>query len=123
MIKGATDILKKVWYVLDKNQRKQVVFLAFAIIINTMLETVAVSIIFPLISVITDPKVLEENRIYSLIMQVFHIDSPKVFILLACTIMIFIYIIKNIYILWMNSYLYRFIYHNQRIDKYHMRIF
>jgi ABC-type multidrug transport system fused ATPase/permease subunit len=68
------------------------------IIIAGMLETLGVSAVLPLISVVLTPELMETNRLYSLIARMFHITTVKGFVVLMALALIAIYIFKNVYL-------------------------
>jgi ABC-type multidrug transport system fused ATPase/permease subunit len=68
------------------------------IIIAGMLETLGVSAVLPLISVVLTPELMETNQIYSFIAQTFHITTANGFVTLMALALIAIYIFKNIYL-------------------------
>jgi ABC-type multidrug transport system fused ATPase/permease subunit len=68
------------------------------IIIAGMLETLGVSSVLPLISVVLTPELMETNRIYSFIAGTFHITTAKGFVTLMALALIVIYVFKNIYL-------------------------
>jgi ABC-type multidrug transport system fused ATPase/permease subunit len=91
-------ILQKVRYIYTRRQKVRFVILFFMIIIAGMLETLGVSAVLPLISVVLTPELMETNRLYSFIAQTFHITSVKGFITLMALALIAIYIFKNVYL-------------------------
>jgi ABC-type multidrug transport system fused ATPase/permease subunit len=91
-------ILEKINYIYTRRQKVRFVILFFMIIIAGMLETLGVSAVLPLISVVLTPELVETNRFYSFIAQIFHIDTAADFVVLMALSLIGIYIIKNIYL-------------------------
>lgn len=106
-------MLKKIAYILDRKQKRQTVFFMILVLINTALETLGVSAILPIMSIVLEPEKVNTNGVYSYIMRTFHIGNVGEFLLYASLFMLVIYVAKNLFIIWMNAYLYRFVYFNK----------
>ena len=88
--------------------------LLLVIIIGSLLEMAGVSAILPLVSVVSDPSLMESGACARLA-GALGIFDLRVFIPVLALFMIAVYIIKNLYILFMYALQYRFVYDNQRI--------
>ncbi len=107
------DIWKKMSYIFDRRQKRNILLLLFAIFAGAVFELLGVSLIMPLVQIISSPDITDRNPFLHVICTAFHIRGMKeLFILLACFI-IGIYFVKNIYLLLMYYVQYRFIYRNQ----------
>ena len=106
-------MLKKIAYILDRKQKRQTVFFMILVLINTALETLGVSAILPIMSIVLEPEKVNTNGVYSYIMRTFHIGNVGEFLLYASLFMLVIYVAKNLFIIWMNAYLYKFVYFNK----------
>lgn len=113
MIKSTIRMLKKIAYILDRKQKRQTVFFMILVLINTALETLGVSAILPIMSIVLEPEKVNTNGVYSYIMRTFHIGNVGEFLLYASLFMLVIYVAKNLFIIWMNAYLYKFVYFNK----------
>ena len=113
MIKSSIEMLKKLAYILDAKQKRQTVFFLILMLMNTALETLGVSAILPIMSIVLEPEKVNTNKIYSWIMENLHLQSVQQLLLYASLFMLVVYISKNCFIIWMNSYLYRFVYFNK----------
>ncbi|MBR3515555.1 MAG: ABC transporter ATP-binding protein [Lachnospiraceae bacterium] len=106
-------MLKKIYAVLDKKQRIEVVLLLVVILISSIFELLGVSAILPLIKAVTDPEMIESSSFFQWIMICLHLESGRELIAILSISLAGVYVIKNLYILWMNRVVYRFIYQNQ----------
>ncbi len=113
MIKNVIQMLKKIIYILDRKQRRQTLFFLILVLINTVLETLGVSAILPIMSIVLEPEKVNDNAIYSIVMTGLNIGDVRDFLLVASLFMLVVYIVKNLFIIWMNAFLYRFIYFNK----------
>ena len=108
------QILHYVNTILDRRQKGQLGILLLAIAFGSMLEMIGISAILPLVSLVSDPARMNSG-IYRDISQRLDIADVRTMILVLAAGLIAVYIIKNVYILFMYSMQYRFIYTNQRL--------
>ena len=113
MLKTAIELLKKIMYVLDRKQRLQTFFFLVLVLINTVLETLGVSAILPIMQIVMEPNKVDTSPLYSWLMEMLCIQDLRQLLLYLSLFMLFVYIAKNCFILWMNAYLYRFVYYNK----------
>ena len=100
--------------IFDRKQKAGMTGLLFLIIIGSFFEMLGVSAVLPLVSIISDPDKINEG-IYHKAASMLGITGADELTLVLAGVLIVIYIIKNIYILFMYSMQYRFVYNNQRI--------
>ncbi len=106
-------MLKKIYAVLDKKQRVEVFLILIVIFISSLFELLGVGTILPLITAITNPEVIESNHFFQFFMTFLHLENNEKLIVIMSLGLAAIYVIKNLYILWMNRVVYRFTYDNQ----------
>lgn len=107
------DILNKLDYIFDRKQKRQMFILLIAIFIGAMLELVGVSLIMPLIQLISKPEVVETNPVLATIYGTLHMKSVTDFFIFLVMVIIVMYFVKNIYLTVMYYCQYSFIYKNQ----------
>ncbi len=106
--KSSDNMFDKINYILTKKQKFHLILLFIVILIGTALELLGVSAILPLIDVVMNPDVIESNQYLYFIKKMFDIDSIKGFILFVSLSLVVIYIVKNLYLVFMNSTMLRF---------------
>ena len=106
-------MLKKIYSILDKKQRIQVVLILVVIFISSLFELLGVSGVAPLIEAVAEPDKINQTEIYQWAMRMLGLeDHVKLIVIMAIGLAV-IYVIKNLYILWMNKVVYKFVYENQ----------
>ncbi len=99
------SLYKKINYIFDRKQKNSLVGLGFMILLGGIFETLGVSMMVPVVTVILDPESLHramdkvpalENLAYSL-----GLDSDKKQICAILALLIIIYIVKNAYLLFL----------------------
>lgn len=107
-------MLKKLNYVLDRKQKKQLLFLLIVIFIGAFVELLGVSAILPVVNIALTPEVIDEKWYLVMLKEITGFTSANQMIILMASAIIVIYIFKNIYITFMYSQQYKFIFENQR---------
>lgn len=98
-------MLKKIRYIFDRKQKVQIVILGILIFIGGFLETLGVGAMMPVVTALITPDILmgyiEKYEFLQKICEALHIDSVgEVAIALLISLMV-IYVIKNLFILFM----------------------
>ncbi len=106
-------ILKKINYIFSTKQKVQAVFLAFGLFIGALFELVGISFITELIRLITDPKIIHETPLFQKVYDFLGLKSDREFFLWLVIGLIAVYLIKNLFLLWINYVLYTFVFRNQ----------
>ncbi len=113
-----SGILKKINYILDRGQKQRLFLLGIAIMIGAFWETVSISAVLPLVNVVTDPTVIETNKYFRFIRDLFHIPDTRTYIFLMAMFMIAVYMIKNFYLIFLYNLQFRYTTNNQRRISY-----
>ncbi len=93
------DIIKKMRYILDRKQKIQICFLGVLIFVGGLLETVSVSGVLPIAWAIIDPVKVQENKYMRWAMQALGIQDIEGFIIPLLLALIFLYALKNGFLL------------------------
>ena len=118
------DIFKKFNKVLNKKQKSRVVVLIFMILIGAVLETLGVSMIYPLIETVMMPAVFEQNAMIVWICNVLGYTSAEQFVTFMLLALIFIFIFKNLYLLLLYYVQHSFITNSQyRISRDLLKVY
>ncbi len=118
------DIFKKFNKVLNKKQKSRVVVLIFMILIGAVLETLGVSMIYPLIETVMMPEVFEQNAMIVWICNVLGYTTAEQFVTFMLLALIFIFIFKNLYLLLLYYVQHSFITNSQyRISRDLLKVY
>ncbi len=93
------DILKKVFHILTKDQRRKIAGLCILIFIGALLEMLGLSLIMPVVQGVMDPELLMQSKYIVLLDNYVHFESPDQCILFLIVSIIIIYFVKNGYLL------------------------
>lgn len=107
------NLLSKVNYIFDKKQKLQSVLLCIGLFVGALLELVGVSFITQLVTLISNPEKIHSNEIMQYCYDFFNMTSDRQFFLFVVIALIFVYLIKNLYLLWINYVQYTFVFNNQ----------
>ena len=103
-INAIKEIYEELVYILTKKQKITAFFVLIAIIIGAGFETLGVSAILPFVQILLTPEELWKNEFIHNICNVLNINNDQQLLMLIGILIIFIYIIKNVYML-INTYI------------------
>ena len=99
------NLLQKINEIFDKKQKRQLVLLGFMIFIGGFLETLGVSTMIPVVTVLLTPEKVQEYidkyEVLGNICTVFHITSVNQVAVSLLLFLMAVYVIKNLYLLFL----------------------
>ena len=100
---------------LDKKQKHKMVLLVFLMLIGAVLETLGVSMILPVMSVVMEENAVQKHAYLQVICDLFHIayDDTRMLMILVMVGLIVIFAIKNIFLFFQQKIQLKFVYTNQ----------
>lgn len=108
------DICNKISYIFTKKQRKQLIGMIVILVAEALLELTGVVSIYPFISVMLKPQMIQNNALLRFFYELFGMESNNAFFLLIAAALIAVYVVKNLF----NAYAYyarnAFVFDNQR---------
>lgn len=72
-------VFRKFYKLFSRKQKKQLIILFFLMLFGAFLEVLGVSLIVPLVSVIMQENVIQNNKVVQCICALLHIRSNKTF--------------------------------------------
>ena len=108
-------IFRKLMVLLDKKQKHKMVLLVFLMLIGAVLETLGVSMILPVMSVVMEENAVQKHAYLQVICDLFHIayDDTRMLMILVMVGLIVIFAIKNIFLFFQQKIQLKFVYTNQ----------
>ncbi len=106
-------IISKLKVLLDKKQKRQMVGIVILMLIGGVLESLGIAMIAPVMQVVIDPQKVEESKILSGVYNFFDLSSTTQLAALIMVALILVFVIKNIFLYFMNVVQLRFVYTNQ----------
>lgn len=107
-------MLKKIRYIFTRKQKFQLVGIAIINFFAAVFELLGISAVLPLISVILTPSIIQTNDKYRYVATLFNITEPTEFVLFMSVVLIVLYIVKNLYLMFV---FYVFICFNYKANK------
>ena len=100
---------------LDKKQKQKMIVLVFLMLIGAVLETLGVSMIYPVAQVIMAEDAVENSRYLQVICDIFSIgyEDTKSLMILVMTGLIVVFALKNIFLFFQQKVQLKFVYTNQ----------
>ena len=106
-------IVKKIQILLDKKQKRTMLFLVFLMIIGAILETASLGALIPVIQTVMKENAVAESRYLSMLYTWLGCNSEAQFTVYIMLAVIFLFAIKNIFLYWQQKCILRFVYGNQ----------
>ena len=111
---GTTEnlsLLHKIRYIFDRRQKRQFIILGIMIFIGGLFETLGVSMMVPVVTAIIDPATLhkvldaagEKIPFINSLLRTFGLDSDKKLIIFLLVTLIIVFVVKNIYLLFLSA--------------------
>jgi len=102
------NLVGKLLQLLDSREKWQTVLIMLLSVVSAAAELIGVSIILPIINLTLGQGTAEDSFYCRIIMRLFGLESDDsvIIVLILCTIGI--YIVKNLYLIWMYGYVYRY---------------
>ncbi|MBR4982478.1 MAG: ABC transporter ATP-binding protein [Lachnospiraceae bacterium] len=106
-------IFKKMNKLLDAKQKRVMVVIVFLMLIGGVLESLSISVVIPVVSVLLDPKAVETNELLATIYNGLHLQNVTQFTVVMLVALIGAFILKNLFLFLQNVVQLRFVYTNQ----------
>lgn len=88
-------MVKKLWFILTKRDKRFLVFLLFFSIIISIVETVGISAIMPFIAVANDFSLVQSNEHYHFVYQLLGFTTSANFVIAFGLVLVFFYIFRS----------------------------
>lgn len=98
--KNKMNTLKKMSYIFDRKQKIRIVLLGIMIFMGGVLETLGVSALIPIVGVIMDSEAIMAEPYVKDILQILKIDDSQTFTIALLSLVMTIYVVKNLYLLF-----------------------
>lgn len=107
------SIIKKLTCILNKKQQRKILGLGILILIGGLLETMGVSMVVPLVTVILDVEGMQNNQYVQMVCNALHIAHMNDFIVLLVIAVILMFVVKNAYLIFLTYVQNRYVNNNQ----------
>ncbi|MBE5839860.1 MAG: ABC transporter ATP-binding protein [Butyrivibrio sp.] len=106
-------IYKKVMRLLDAKQKRQMVGIVFMMLIGGVLESLGIALIVPIMKVVVSPEKVQESKYLSAIYNGLNLTSTTQLAAIIMVALILVFVVKNIFLYFLNVVQLRFVYTNQ----------
>lgn len=98
---------------LDARQKRQMVGIVILMLIGGVLESVGISLIAPVMEIVLQPEAVDQKPYLHFLYTFFHLRSTEQLAGLIMVALVLVFVIKNIFLYFMNVVQLRFVYTNQ----------
>lgn len=101
MLKKILYTTKKLMFILDNSQKKWGIIVFVLSFLGALMEALGVSVILPLVQLMTQPDILRQDERINKLLQKLNIGDNKELIIFIIVIIILVYVIKNVYLIFL----------------------
>src|SRR5690625_4317628 len=94
--------IKKLLQLFNKREKKKFIVLFLMMIVAAIFETVGIGLIVPFVGIVTNPDMIQEQKILSYIYNLFNFQSTTAFVIFSVVLLLTVFILKNLYLLLFN---------------------
>ena len=98
---------------LDAKQKRIMVVIVFLMLIGGVLESLSISVVIPVVSVLLDPNAVENNQLLGAIYNGLHLQNVTQFTIVMLIALIGAFVLKNLFLFLQNVVQLKFVYTNQ----------
>lgn len=106
-------VIKKIGKLFGKKQKKELLLLTILMIMGSFLEVMGVGLMVPFMTAIMDESTFFSNKTVVAICSMCNIDNMQEFILLCVGLLIFIFIAKDLFLIFEEKLQLKFVYSNR----------
>ncbi len=106
-------IIKKMNLLLDRKQKRSMLRIILMMLVGGMLESLGVTMLVPIITIVLDPVEVENNRYLSFFYHGLGMESTTQFAVAMLLAFVGLIVFKNIYLFWQQKVQLKFVYTNQ----------
>lgn len=106
-------IIKKMNLLLDRKQKRSMVWIVLMMLVGGVLESLGVTMLVPIITVVIDPVQVERNKYLSAIYDALGLENTTQFAVVMLVAFVGIIVLKNVYLFFQQKVQLRFVYTNQ----------
>lgn len=100
--------------IFNKKQKRELVWLLIAILLGAAVELLSISAVLPFVEMITEPDKMMQDETVALISRLTGVEDFNTLVVLMCGMIIGLFVIKNIYVVFLSNFQYRFTYYGLR---------
>ncbi len=123
MLKMVSDIFHKLNVIYNRRQKLKFAVLFVLILVAGFLELIGITLIFPFINIVINPNLLTSGGKISVIYNFLNIQNQTSFLIFLAFVLIAVYVLKNIYMLFVYYCQYRILFNAQKDISYQLMKF
>lgn len=96
--------INKIKSLIDRDQKRKIPLVLLLMAIGAILETLSISMLVPMISIIMDTESIQKNKVYLAADSLFHMSDPRFFAQMLFFAIAGVFICKNLFLYYQISY-------------------
>lgn len=106
--------IRLIWTTINRKQKRKLIVLLLLTIIGAFMELLGVSLIMPFVNIAVSPESIQGNVIVEKIYLILNIKSTNQFMIFLAIMLVVVYVIKNVYLIFLYNMQFKFTYQNQK---------
>ena len=106
-------IYRKMMVLLDKQHKRKMVLLVFLMLVSGALETLGVSMVYPVMNVVMEENAIEKHWYLQVICNWFNLDNTRELTIFVMVALVLVFVIKNAFLFLQQKIQLKFVYTNQ----------
>lgn len=106
-------IYRKMMVLLDKQHKRKMVLLVFLMLVSGALETLGVSMVYPVMNVVMEENAIEKHWYLQAICNWFNLDNTRELTIFVMVALVLVFVIKNAFLFLQQKIQLKFVYTNQ----------
>jgi ABC-type multidrug transport system fused ATPase/permease subunit len=106
-------IIRKLLSLFNKKEKKKLLLLFTMMILAALFETIGIGLIVPLVGIITNPSIVQEQAVLSYVYNVLDFQSTSSFMIFSVIFLLIVFLLKNAYLLLFHYFQYKLILNQQ----------
>ena len=94
------DVLHKIFYILDRRQKWELVFLFLCMVVNAAFELLGIGVIYPVIDLAMNPDAIRTNAMYGRVYDLFGFTGYRQFILALIGAIVVLFAVKTVFLVF-----------------------
>ncbi|MDM8542144.1 ABC transporter ATP-binding protein [Desulfococcaceae bacterium HSG9] len=107
------ELLNKLAFLIDKKSKRKAVYMLGIMLFGAGFEAIGVGLIFPFISLMSNPDLLDTNEKLNWLFALSRLESHQQFVMVMAVVLFALFLLKGVYIAFMNYAQFSFAFKNQ----------
>lgn len=106
--------IKMMFEIFERKQKRQLLWLLAAIVAGAGVELISLSSVMTFVEMVTEPEEMMNDRYVLIVSRITGVTDFSALVVLMCGLIIALFVAKNVYVVFLSNFQYRFTYYGLR---------